>query len=82
MVQVANAFKIQLVERQVECLKRREILSTQRWDLRDRVELQVEILEELEVSELFQTHLIVSQVQRRQILEVAQVLLNHINDLL
>lgn len=57
-------------------------MTTQRWDLSDGVELQVEILKELEVPELFQAHLIVSQVECRQILEVTQVLLDHINDLL
>ena len=48
----------------------------------DRVELQVEVLKILKVPQLLHAYFIVRQVESCQILEIAQVLLNHINDLL
>ena len=48
----------------------------------DRVKLQVEVLKILKVSQLLHPNFIVGQVEGCQILEIAQVLLNHIDDLL
>ena len=48
----------------------------------NRVELQVEVLKILKVSKLLHAYFIVSQVESCQILEIAQILLNHVNDLL
>ena len=47
----------------------------------DRIELQVEVLEVLKVSKLLHANFIISQVESCQILEIAQVLLNHVHDL-
>ena len=71
LIQAANALRIELVVRKIEHLKSREVFVTEWWNLSDRVELQVQVLQVLEVAQLLHADLVVGQVERGQILEVA-----------
>ena len=71
LIQAADALRIELVVRKIEHLKSSKIFVTEWWNLSDRVELQVQVLQVLEVAQLLHADLVVGQVKRGQVLEVA-----------
>ena len=56
-----------------------EVLLTEHLDLLNVVELEIEVLQVPQVFQLLQPHLVIGQVEGSQVLEVAQIFLNHID---
>ena len=81
LVEVSDGFSSDLIIGEVKTFKSSEVVLAKRRDLGNLVELQVEILKELEVAELLHTDLIVCEVERCQVLEIAQILFDNVHDL-
>ena len=65
MVEVSYTLVVQLVVGEIQHLKSQEIGLAEGRHLLYRVELQVEILEVFQVSELLHAHFVVSEVESR-----------------
>ena len=81
LVEVSDGISSDLIIGEVKTFKSSEVVLAKRRDLGNLVELQVEILKELEVAELLHTDLIVCEVERCQVLEIAQILFDNVHDL-
>jgi hypothetical protein len=82
VVQVADAFKVKLVVGEVQDFKIVKVLLAQGRYYTDGVELQVELLEEFQIAQLLHSHFVVCQVKSGQVLEVAQIFFDNVDDLL
>ena len=81
MVEVSDGLSSDLIIGEIETFERGEVILAKRRDLGDLVELQVEISQELEVAELLHPDLIVGEIKRCQVLEIAQILFDDVYDL-
>ena len=81
MVEVSDGLSSDLIIGEIETFERGEVILTKRRDLGDLIELQVEISQELEVAELLHPDLIVGEIKRCQVLEIAQILFDDVYDL-
>lgn len=77
LIQVSDRLRVNHVVAQVERLKAKKLIGLNRLNLLDVVVLKVYFCQALEVSQLFQPHVIVAQVQRGEVLKVAQVFFDH-----
>ena len=69
----------QLVIREIERLQFGEIISHKWRDWLDIVVLKIDVNKRLQISQLLDPHLVVGQVYRVQVLEVAEIFLNDLN---
>ena len=81
-VEVPNAFELQLVVGKIQNFQVCEVLLAQHWYPLDVVELQIQLAQVPQVAQLLKPYLVIRQIQRRQVLEVAEILFDDIDDLL